>query len=700
MSFRKSASGRKPAGTFEILDGKKILELVQDDAASTAHLTAAFDELDTDGSGTLSRAELRPAFLRMARLAGLPEAGSRAEVDRVVDAVFGLRAGDDDERGVLRKDEFVAAAKAVLSDVAAALAAEPLLVQVFNGAALRHMAGSAEQRAAVAEAAFKQMDADGSGKLSKKELLPVLAALGIDGMPPPQVADAMLSALLEEYAGGADEMAREQFEELFAQLVAAMADALEAQPAVVVEAAVVLNGGALRQILASRDLFEQEASELFADWDATNAGHLSRADVISGLRRLGLAWGLPPQQVGEMEGLFADLFAAADMDASGSVDRAEFSALLFALLSSIAQQLERNPIALAVAVLDDLPVGGEVLDGRKLQELMADEQQLDAFLAARFDVLDANSDGRLSRAELRPAFLKVAELLGLPAPGSEEQVDAFVAGMFESVVSRDPNDTVDCTTFVVLAKQVLATIARTLKEDPLVLFSLDGARLRQLLAAEAEAEFEGMAGEVFAAIDADGNGVLSFSELRPALQAMGLAMGLPPAGLRENADTVVADVVAEYGQGKRELSRADFSALLRDMLGDVAARLEQHPVVVGHTATVLNGSRLRKLLQSPEQLEAVVDRLFRDWDVQQRAKLSCADLTVGLAGLGASLGLPPPAARDAEGFYRELFVAADMDESGFVDRAELRDMLTALFQKLALELEQKPVLLECTLVHT
>ncbi|CAI7781628.1 unnamed protein product [Closterium sp. NIES-53] len=700
MSFKKSASSRKPAGTLEILDGKKILELVQDEAEFTTHLTAAFDELDADKSGTLSRAELRPAFLRIARLAGLPEPGSRAEMNRAVDAVFGLREGEDDERGVLGKDEFVALSKDVLTDIATSLAAEPLLVQVFNGAALRHAAGSAEQRAAVAEAAFKQMDKDGSGKLSKQELLPVLAALGIDGMPPPQVADAMLSALLEEYAAGAEEMGREQFEELFGQLVVGMADVLEAQPAVAVEAAVVLNGGVLRKMLASKELFEEEASALFADWDVSKSGQLSRADVVSGLRRLGMAWGLPPQQGGETDALFADLFAAADFDSSGSVDRDEFSALLFALLTSIAGQLEQNPIVLAVSVLVDLPVGGEVLDGKKLQQLVADEAHMDAFLAAKFDLLDRNSDGRLSRAELQPAFLQVAQLLGLPPPGTQEQLDAFVAGMFASVVSEDPDATVDQDTFVLLSKQVLSAVALKMKEDPLVLLSLDGARLRQLLAAEAEAEFEGMAEEVFTAIDTDGNGVLSFSELSPALQAMGVAMGLPPAGLRENADTVVADVVAEYGQGKRELSRGDFSALLRDMLGDVAARLEEHPVVVGHSATVLNGSRLRKLLQNPEQLEAVADELFRDWDTHNHGKLSCRDVTAGLAGLGPSLGLPPPVAKDAEGFYRELFVAADMDESGFLDRTELRAMLQSLFEKLATELEAKPLVLECTIIST
>ncbi|CAI5512369.1 unnamed protein product [Closterium sp. Naga37s-1] len=351
MSFRKSASSPRPAGKLELAD----------DATLKAHLTAAFDELDADKRGKVSRAELRLAFLRLAWLAGLPEPGGSAELDRAVDEAFETGENEGDETGELDRDHFVALSLGLLNivKIAATYAVAPLLLQVFTCGAMRYSPTSAEQRAeaALAEAAFKQMDRGGRGKLSKRDLLPVLAALGIEGTPPPQVAEATLSALLERYAAGAEEMGREQFNELFVQLVTGMADLLDTkeQPAFAREASIALSARSLRKILASKEPLQKMASESFADLDVSNAGQLSRADVMSGLRKGFMMWGLTPQQ---MDSLLSCHFTVADFDSSGFVDHGKFSALYPALLASLVEQLEQNPFVLKVSLLKDLPVGG------------------------------------------------------------------------------------------------------------------------------------------------------------------------------------------------------------------------------------------------------------------------------------------------------------------------------------------------------
>ncbi|CAI5996919.1 unnamed protein product [Closterium sp. NIES-65] len=314
MSVIKSASSPRPPGKLELAD----------DATLKAHVTAAFDEVDAHKSGKVSRAELRPAFLRLARLAGLPELGGSSELDRAVDEAF--ETGEGDETGELGKDHFVALSLGLLNvvKIVAAYAAAPLLLQVFTCGAMRHSPPSAEQRAeaALAEAAFKQMDKGGRGKLSKRDLLPVLATLGIQGSPP-QVAEATLAALLEKYVGGAEEMGRRQFNELFVQLVTGMANLLDSgeQPAFAREASIALSACSLRKvaltrtqsppppilrtrmmlpagllILASNEPLQKMASETFADLDVSNAGQLSRAYLMSGLRQWLTVW-LTPQQV-------------------------------------------------------------------------------------------------------------------------------------------------------------------------------------------------------------------------------------------------------------------------------------------------------------------------------------------------------------------------------------------------------------------
>lgn len=64
--------------------------------------------------------------------------------------------------------------------------------------------------------------------------------------------------------------------------------------------------------------------------------------------------------------------------------------------------------------------------------------------------------------------------------------------------------------------------------DPMVAVSLDGSPLHKLLADTSE--FEKLCTSMFESLDTDRSGQLSMSELKPALQELGLALGIPPAG--------------------------------------------------------------------------------------------------------------------------------------------------------------------------
>ena len=105
-----------------------------------------------------------------------------------------------------------------------------------------------------------------------------------------------------------------------------------------------------------------------------------------------------------------------------------------------------------------------------------------------------------------------------------------------------------------------------------------------------------------------------------------------------------------------------------------------------------------QLLSNEADFDQFLTEVFSDWDVKRRGKLSQSELAAGIKKLGAAFGLPPPAARDADKFYRELFVSADMDDSGFVDKRELGDLLRGIFKQLVDQLEKSPVVVESTLL--
>lgn len=240
--------------TFDILDGRQIRQLAEDEAALEAILEKAFDELDTDGSGTLSHSELRPAFLNMAKLLGLPAPGSVAQMDNLIQIMFRREEerSSSKETQDLDRAAFTAAMKAILLDVAQMLQEDPLFVSVFNGVVLKELASTPEALDAVINKAFETLDKDANGKLSRAELLPVLKLLsgGEEGLPPQSFIETMEEAIIKEFGQGGEELSREEFAALFKELMLFLANSLEAEPIMFVQEATVLNGHALRKVCA------------------------------------------------------------------------------------------------------------------------------------------------------------------------------------------------------------------------------------------------------------------------------------------------------------------------------------------------------------------------------------------------------------------------------------------------------------------
>lgn len=88
----------------------------------------------------------------------------------------------------------------------------------------------------------------------------------------------------------------------------------------------------------------------------------------------------------------------------------------------------------------------------------------------------------------------------------------------------------------------------------MVISVLDGSVIRDLL--EDEDEFAMLAEVLFTKFDADGNGKLSRSELRPVILQLGVGMGVPtPSGMC----VVSIFVTSTQGRGNQMLSLNDSS---------------------------------------------------------------------------------------------------------------------------------------------
>ena len=58
--------------------------------------------------------------------------------------------------------------------------------------------------------------------------------------------------------------------------------------------------------------------------------------------------------------------------------------------------------------------------------------------------------------------------------------------------------------------------------------------------------------------------------------------------------------------------------------------------------------------------------------------------------------MPPADTEEGKQIYTTLFLAADVDSSGFVDKQEFKELLRSLFTGIQLQLEEKPVMVDAS----
>uniref|UniRef100_A0A7N2L6Z3 EF-hand domain-containing protein n=1 Tax=Quercus lobata TaxID=97700 RepID=A0A7N2L6Z3_QUELO len=286
----------------------------------------------------------------------------------------------------------------------------------------------------------------------------------------------------------------------------------------------------------------------------------------------------------------------------------------------------------------------------------------------------------------------------------------------------------------------LTAIADQLKDDPLVISILDGNILRLFL--DDEDDFAMIAEDLFTDLDAEDKGKISKNEIRNALVHMGVEMGVPPfserkrkrkqdrkrnfeSWKREKVEElnrpngmdylelilttsgqilVIAlspkefpllnDILRKHGaEGEEELGQAQFAQLLQPVLQELAEVLAEKPIVVIQNIKVINGSKLKKLLDDEKELNNIVDKI---WEEKHGGKdgLASVELIRGfLERNGTGLGLPPSEANEAVVLlYDAAF--ADVKDGKIdveVEKDELGKLVKEILNKFAELLEANPV---------
>ncbi|XP_054779234.1 uncharacterized protein LOC129287103 [Prosopis cineraria] len=236
-------------------------------------------------------------------------------------------------------------------------------------------------------------------------------------------------------------------------------------------------------------------------------------------------------------------------------------------------------------------------------------------------------------------------------------------------------------------KDYLAAIADELKDDPLVISILDGNTLRMFL--EDEDDFAMLAENLFTDLDVEDKGKISKCEIRNALVQMGAEMGVPPFSEFPQLN----DILRKHGaDGKEQLGQAQFAQLLQAVLQDLAEELSQKNVTFIQNIKIINGSKLRQLLNNEKELSSIAEKLVQE---KQNAKSGLGNketLRSFLERNAKELGLPLSEADEAVVLlYDDIFADVGRQEHAESDKDELVGLLKETLQKFAEQLESNPV---------
>lgn len=236
-------------------------------------------------------------------------------------------------------------------------------------------------------------------------------------------------------------------------------------------------------------------------------------------------------------------------------------------------------------------------------------------------------------------------------------------------------------------KDYIAAIADELKDDPLVISILDGNTLRMFL--EDEDDFAMLAENLFTDLDVEDKGKISKCEIRNALVQMGAEMGVPPFSEFPQLN----DILRKHGaDGKEQLGQAQFAQLLQAVLQDLAEELSQKNVTFIQNIKIINGSKLRQLLNNEKELSSIAEKLVQE---KQNAKSGLGNketLRSFLERNAKELGLPLSEADEAVVLlYDDIFADVGRQEHAESDKDELVGLLKETLQKFAEQLESNPV---------
>lgn len=331
---------------------------------------------------------------------------------------------------------------------------------VVDGTEIRELVGDREAFGMFAESKFRELDADGDGRLSVRELQPAVAgigaALGLPAQGSDPNADHIYSEAMSEVTQGKQEgVSRAEFQEVLSDILLGMAAGLKRDPIVILR----IDGEDLRDFVSS-PRYEPAAAAIFSQAGSEDASSL-RQRLLAAVRQLGVDHGMPPAaDPWVLENVIEPALQrlSADQLEQPVASKDIFLEQLKKLLSDVVERLQERPVIVAHTE--------NTFDGSGVRRLLANKFELDKLLDSVCKDVPVEHKKKASKECLRAALDKMADAASLPPHGSVTQVDAIVDEALKMANNAHDGKAVDEAEFKKLLTEVLGAVMLRLSGDP------------------------------------------------------------------------------------------------------------------------------------------------------------------------------------------------------------------------------------------
>ncbi|KAL2649334.1 hypothetical protein R1flu_017462 [Riccia fluitans] len=336
------------------------------------------------------------------------------------------------------------------------------------------------------------------------------------------------------------------------------------------------------------------------------------------------------------------------------------------------------------------------MDGSRIKALVEDEEQFSVYVDKRFDALDADHNGTVTPAQLKPAVQSLGAALGLPPMGTSKETDHIYDEVYEQFMDGNRTTRVEKKKFGKVLKDILLGLADGLERDPITVMKLDGGELRKYATSE---RLEVDIISIFTRFDVRQEGRIPADRVIDVLPTISVRKGMPPAGdpkVQKLIEKAMLDARINVGES---LDQMQFVEMVRKLLVILADVLKQNPLNVAHSEKEYDGQSIKKLLKNHEELQKILEENWMQLPKDHHNKVSKDYLRASLDNVGPAAGLPPLGCADeVDEVLVEIFNKSDFDNGERVNKEKFQKCIKQILGSVMLHLEGKPVTIKSSKV--